>query len=103
MVGAGHFHPAEFFRDGGDALYRLAVVDHVLSWPIERVPLPGLDPDRTYRITVHTPGDSPEERFAPAWTRDGVVLTGRVLEQVGVQPPLLDVDTLVLLRALALD
>ena len=89
--------------DGSDALFRLAVVEHVLSWPIERVPLPGLDPDRTYRITVQPPADASVQRFAPAWAHGAVELTGRVLEQVGIQPPLLDVDTLVLLRATAVD
>ena len=32
--------------DQSDALYRLAAVDHTLTWPPGRVTLPGLDPDR---------------------------------------------------------
>ena len=69
-------------RDGSDALYRLAVVEHVLTWPPERVTLPGLDPDRTYRVTAQAPGDSAVTgRFAPGWSRrpstgGGVPLAG---------------------------
>jgi alpha-galactosidase len=90
-------------QDGSDAVFRLAVVEHVLTWPIERVPLPGLDPDRRYRIAAVTPGDSSTARFAPAWASEGVILGGRVLGEVGIQPPLLDVDNLVLIRATAVD
>lgn len=86
--------------DGSDALYRLAVVEHVLTWPPERVTLPGLDPDRFYRVSAQAPGDSSTTgRFPPGWADGTTVLTGRVLGTVGLQPPLLDVDHLVLIRA----
>ena len=87
--------------DRSDALYRLSALDHTLTWPAGRVPLPGLDPDRTYRVTAQAPGDGPARGFAPAWAVDGVTLPGRVLEQVGIQAPLLPVDHLVLIRATA--
>ncbi len=88
-------------QDGSDALYRLAALDHTLTWPPGRVPLPGLDPDRTYHVTAQAPGDGPVRagRARPAWAESGVRLTGRVLAEVGIQSPLLDVDQLVLLRA----
>jgi alpha-galactosidase len=99
-------------QDGSDALYRLAAVEHTLTWPPGRVPLPGLDPARTYRVTAQPPGDAPARgvqrpaeatapRGAPGWGPDGVLLTGRVLAEVGLQAPLLDVDQLVLIRATA--
>lgn len=84
--------------DGGDALYRLAAVDHTLTWPAGRVTLPGLDPDRAYHVSAQGPGGVPGP-VAPAWVADGVTLTGRVLAEVGIQAPLLDTDHLVLLRA----
>lgn len=88
--------------DRSDAVYRLAVIDHLLTWPPERITLPGLDTDRTYRLTAVHPGDSAARGpFAPEWARAGVALPGRVLGEVGVQPPLLDVDHLVLIRATA--
>lgn len=84
--------------DGSDALYRLAAVDHTLTWPAGRVTLPGLDPDGAYHVSVTGPGGVPGP-VAPAWVADGVTLTGRVLAEVGVQAPLLDTDHLVLVRA----
>jgi alpha-galactosidase len=100
-------------QDGSDALYRLAAVEHTLTWPPGRVPLPGLDPQRTYRVSAQPPGDVPARgvrrpgeatgpRGVPGWGPDGVVLTGRMLAEVGLQAPLLDVDQLVLIRATAL-
>jgi alpha-galactosidase len=97
-------------RNRSEALYRLAALDHTLTWPPGRVPLPGLDPDRTYRVTAQAPADAPARGIhregdpastvgIPGWGPAGVTLTGRVLAEVGIQAPLLDVDTLVLLRA----
>jgi len=85
--------------DKSDALYRLSALDHVLTWPTGRVPLPGLDPERSYRVTVQPPGDGAARKFAPAWAGDGVTLPGRVLADVGLQAPLLPTDHLVLIRA----
>ncbi len=71
-----------------------------MTWPAGRVTLPGLDPDARYRVRAQAPGDDAVRGpFVPAWVRDGVLLTGRVLEEVGIQAPLLDVDRLVIVRA----
>jgi alpha-galactosidase len=96
-------------RDRTDALYRLAALEHTLTWPPGRIPLPGLDPDRTYRVTAQAPGDAPARGSiragdsaapdAPGWGPGSVTLTGRLLAEVGIQAPLLGVDSLVLLRA----
>ena len=62
--------------------------------------LPGLDPDRSYRIEhVALPG----ERWGlaatqPAWLADGVELTGRQLEAHGLRPPVLHPESAVLLH-----
>lgn len=85
--------------DKSDALYRLSALDHTLVWPPGRVTLPGLDPERTYRVTAQAPGDAAARTFAPGWAADGVTLPGAVLGEVGIQAPLLDTDHLVLLRA----
>ena len=89
--------------DGSEALYRLASLDHTLTWPPGRVPLPGLDPDRSYAVSAQAPGDGAVHGAAgaPGWSTDGVTMTGRVLAEVGLQAPLLAVDQLVLIRARA--
>ena len=109
-------------QDGSQALYKLAAVEHTLTWPPGRVTLPGLDPDRTYRVAALTPanadrllGPSPDEAAAvaadgrrlgrwhrattvPGWVRSDITLPGRVLAEVGIQAPLLGVDQLVLIH-----
>jgi alpha-galactosidase len=85
--------------DRGDALYRLSALDHTVTWPAGRVTLPGLDPDVLYHVRAQAPGGDAVRASAPAWAHDGVVLSGRVLGEVGIHAPLLDVDRLVLLRA----
>ncbi len=89
-------------QDKSEALYRLSALDLTLTWPPGRVPLPGLDPERLYRITAQAPGDSAARKDAtPGWVRHGATLTGHILAEVGIHAPLLDVDHLVLLRATA--
>lgn len=90
--------------DRRDALFRLSALDHSATRPPGRVPLPGLDPDTTYVVCAQPPGDGPvngPDRGRVGWDGDGVRLTGRVLETVGVQAPLLQVDQSVLIRARA--
>ncbi len=86
-------------QDRSDALYRLAAIDHTLTWPPGRVTLPGLDPDRLYRVVAQAPGDGAATKTPPGWGPTGATLSGRVLAEVGLQAPLLDPDQLVLLRA----
>ena len=89
--------------DGSEALYRLAALDHTLTWPPGRVTLPGLDPERAYAVSAQAPGDGAVRGAAgaPGWSAAGVTMTGRVLAEVGLQAPLLAVDQLVLIRARA--
>ena len=106
-------------QDGSEALYKLVAVEHTLTWPPGRVTLPGLDPNRTYRVAALTPGNAdqvlgppPEGAAAPltgpreleprdhrpGWVRSDLTLPGRVLAEVGIQSPLLGVDQLVLIH-----
>ncbi|MBX9245336.1 alpha-galactosidase [Actinotalea ferrariae] len=88
--------------DGAEALFALVAVERSDAWPPGRVRLPGLDPDRTYRVAPAGPGaDLAGLSSLPAWWADGVVLPGRVLGEVGVQAPPLLPDTLALLHAVA--
>jgi alpha-galactosidase len=95
-------------RDRREALYRLSALEHALTSPPGRVPLPGLDPDQVYLVTASATPDVPVQGVAAGseliempWAREGVRMTGRLLEQVGVQAPPLPVDELALIRAQA--
>ncbi|HSP60007.1 MAG TPA: alpha-galactosidase [Ornithinimicrobium sp.] len=71
--------------DRAEALYGVVSVRRAVSGP-GRVRLPGLDPDRRYRVTVPDPGGEgllDGGRTVP-WARSGVVLPGRVLDEVGL-------------------
>ena len=67
--------------------------------------LPGLDPERRYRVDhVALPG----ERWGvastqPAWLTDGVALTGRQLAVHGIRPPVLHPESAVLFAITCLD
>jgi alpha-galactosidase len=86
--------------DRGDALYALVQ----LATPLTSVPgqlrLPGLDPDRRYRVRTQPPGDSPalRQRQPPGWVARGVELPGRVLAEAGLRAPALNPEQLMLLR-----
>ncbi len=65
------------------------------------VPLPGLDPDRRYRVTpLVPPGGARTAGRAdpPWWSAGGVTLTGRELSVVGLRLPVLAPEQCVLLE-----
>jgi alpha-galactosidase len=95
-------------RDGSQAIYSFASIGSVVEQPTGLLRLPGLDPDRTYRVMPLGPVRLSEAgmRAKPAWWADAeagspVELTGRALGVHGVQAPGLDPEEVVLLRALA--
>ncbi|GAA3806971.1 alpha-galactosidase [Cellulomonas soli] len=88
--------------DRDQAVFAVTMVRRSVTWPPGPLTLPGLDPDTTYTLTLVTPGDGDETRPLPLWASDGVALTGRQLEQVGLQMLPLLPERLFLLRADAL-
>jgi alpha-galactosidase len=93
-------------RDRSEALYRLSALEHALTSPPGRMPLPGLDLDQVYLVTATATPNVPVQGVAARsemtempWVREGVRMSGRLLEQVGLQAPALPVDELVLIRA----
>jgi alpha-galactosidase len=91
--------------DRGDALYALVQ----LTTPLTSVPgalrLPGVDPERRYRVTAQPPGHAPalRQRRPPGWLTRGVELPGRVLAEAGLRAPALNPEQLLLLRVTAVD
>jgi alpha-galactosidase len=62
--------------------------------------LPGLDPDRTYRVTpIHEVGSADVAGVGvPSWFEDGLVAGGRQLGATGVQPPILHPESIMLVE-----
>jgi alpha-galactosidase len=100
VVVADHPDPAVWVHgvvaaDRSRALYGVLVVDRSVTWPPGPARLPGLDPDRRYRMSMlePAPGPSGSGHRGPAWCRTGMTLPGRVLGEAGVQLPPLPVGT----------
>jgi alpha-galactosidase len=89
--------------DGGDALFALVQLTTSATVLPGRLRLPGLDPDRRYRVRAQAPGDAPAlpPGNAPAWLADGVELPGRALGGAGLAAPVMFPEQLLLLRATA--
>ncbi len=71
------------------AFFTIAQTETLIASPAGRVRLPGLDPDRPYRVRLVTPGglvQEPAQSPLP-WAHHDTVLTGRQLAVAGLRPP----------------
>jgi alpha-galactosidase len=90
-------------QDGREALFRLSALDLTLGQPAGRVRFPGLEPETAYRV-VPVPLSRPATgRPLPAWYDGGAVMTGRLLDEVGLIAPSLQADDLVILHVTAVE
>jgi alpha-galactosidase len=84
--------------DGAEAVFTVVQVATGRGTTPGLVPLPGLDPDRRYRLRVRTEAGtvSTVQRHGPRWfdvaRAGGVVVSGRVLGQVGLPLPVMGVE-----------
>ncbi|MEU1971578.1 alpha-galactosidase [Microbacterium sp. NPDC019599] len=75
--------------NAASAFFTITQVATTVAYPPGRIRMPGLDPARRYRLTVHSPG----EPYADAgqspleWTLHDTVMSGRELAVAGVRPP----------------
>ncbi len=78
-----------YASDRSEALISFAVLASALSHTPPPLRLPGLDPDRRYRVSlVDLPGAGHgPARSRPDWITSNPVLTGRQLAAHGVRPP----------------
>ena len=86
--------------DRSEALVFLAYLSRSDASPRGRFTLPGLDPDRRYRIAPVVVG-TPDTRLAPpSWYHDGTgtVLSGRALAVTGLRIPGARPERVVVLR-----
>ncbi|MGY0389449.1 alpha-galactosidase [Nocardioides sp. WG-D5] len=87
--------------DGREALFRASALDHTLGQPAGRIRFPGLTPDTAYLVMPVPLAVSPKNRPRPAWYDGGTVMSGRLLDEVGVIAPLLEADDLVIVHLVA--
>lgn len=93
-------------EDAADAVFAYVQLAASAATRPALVRLPGLAPERRYRLTSPAPAGPPwaMQRTAPAWLAAGeTVLPGRVLESVGVVVPILGPEQALLLRATEVD
>ena len=89
-------------HDRSRALYQLACLRRSPMSPRGMTPVPGLDPDATYRIRPRLIGGGPAGLVLPPWAGadgEGSVMTGRALAELGVHTPLMYPDQVLLLEA----
>ena len=109
MVRADHPDPAAqvtgvVAHDGARAIYSWATLaSSAFEVPVP-VRLPGLDPDRVYRVRLALPMPAAHaiERVPAPWIAEGAELTGRVLGTVGLPMPVLDPEHALLIAVEAL-
>lgn len=81
-------------QDKSEALYAYVAMDAISSSTAQRFTLPGLDPDRRYRVCAAFPTGVPlgvpehGEKPLPEWM-SGVVVSGHVLGTLGLRPPII--------------
>jgi alpha-galactosidase len=106
VVRADHPDPAALVHgvvaaDRSEALFCYAQITTSAEAVPQPLRLPGLEPERRYRVAVVNEVGEPGtmQRGAPAWTLDGATaLSGRILAHVGLQPPILRPEQAWLLR-----
>jgi alpha-galactosidase len=95
--------------DASEALFFLASVGRSDVTPLGRVLLPGLAPERRYRVSPLTVGAPDHGLTPPPWwgaadedgSYPGIVLDGRTLAVAGLQAPATFPERIVLLRVVA--
>jgi alpha-galactosidase len=87
-------------EDLAQAVFCVSVVDRPVTWPMGAVLLPGLDPQRTYRVSVVNPEAATDydERVHPGWWGRALVLSGAALGAAGLQIPALNPDHAIVLK-----
>jgi len=75
--------------DAASAVFTITQTETSVAYPAGRVRMPGLDPDRRYRLRVIASGENGEYpgQSPLGWAHHDTILTGRELESVGLRPP----------------
>ncbi len=83
-----------------EALFSYALVETPASLVVEPLQFAGLDDDLLYRVEVLPLVVEPSHPFPhqPAWFTEGITVRGRILRTVGLQPPIIDAESMLLLH-----
>lgn len=97
---AAHIAHGVYSADRSEALVSFAVVATSASLTPPPLVLPGLPPERHYRVrVVDLPGQlRGPGRTQPPWVLTGAVMTGTALGTIGVQPPAMSPETALLIH-----
>ncbi len=89
-----------YSTDRREAIVSFAAIATAISLTPPPLLLPGLDPDRRYRVErLHLPGERlGPGRTQPAWCVEGTTMTGATLASIGIQPPVMHPETAVLIH-----
>jgi alpha-galactosidase len=91
-------------QDKSEAIVSFVQLVSAQSMAMEALRIPGLASDRTYRVSqIMLPGaQAHPARRQPAWVKNGIDATGAELSGIGLQMPVLDPESLILLHLVAL-
>ena len=89
--------------DQREALLSYTQLATPASLVVEPVKIPGLDPSRLYDVKILSLGAPPTgpARRQPLWVSTGAQATGRQLETLGIQPPILDPESAIVVHVSA--
>ena len=93
-------------HDGREALFALVALDTSVAAQPGRIRLPGLDPATTYRVEPVELSEAAlveSRQGPPSWWSQPTAATGRLLEAVGLQGPMLYPEQALLFRLVAAD
>jgi alpha-galactosidase len=78
-------------HDQSRALFAYLAMDTISGSTAPRFVLPGLAPERTYRVSAAFPTGVPAHAHneLPGWMKNGATISGRALERVGLVAPVL--------------
>lgn len=83
-------------HDHSEGIYSFVIMERNVTWPVGRMQIPGLAPEKNYAVRVVKPTDFPDpvRQMAP-WMGQDIYATGQMLGSVGLSVPGVFPDTLV--------
>lgn len=92
-------------HDRQEALIAIVAIDTGESLITEPLQIPGLDPETRYHVEVLVLAAIPRgpAKQQPRWLSEGAVVSGHHLQVLGIQPPVLDPESALIVHLRAVD